>query len=392
MKKKFLFYSQPHLDRTDFNCLQDVLKSNFLTQGPKVNEFEKKISNYVNSKYSISFNSATSALHAACFSLGFKKNDILWTVPNTFVASANCSRYLGGQVDFVDIEKETKNLDINLLSKKLKTSKRNKLPKIIVSVDFAGNPVFQEKLYYLSKRYKFKIVEDASHALGARYKNHMVGSCTWCDITIFSFHPVKTITTGEGGIATTNNSLINKRLKMFRTHGITKNKSLFKNKLGKKMDWYYEQQFLGFNYRMTDIAAALGINQLKKIDFIIKKRNEIADVYKKNLINLPIKLPSVTPEGFSTFHLFTIQIIKKNYRKLQLKLYKFLKKNGIIANVHYLPVHLHPYYKNLGFKKKDFPISEIHAESSLSLPIYPSLPLKAVIKITKLIRFFFKNN
>ena len=219
MKKKFLFYSQPHLDRTDFNCLQDVFKSNFLTQGPKVNEFEKKISNYVNSKYSISFNSATSALHAACFSLGFKKNDILWTVPNTFVASANCSRYLGGQVDFVDIEKETKNLDINLLSKKLKTSKRNKLPKIIVSVDFAGNPVFQEKLYYLSKRYKFKIVEDASHALGARYKNHMVGSCTWCDITIFSFHPVKTITTDEGGIATTNNSLINKRLKMFRTHG-----------------------------------------------------------------------------------------------------------------------------------------------------------------------------
>jgi UDP-4-amino-4,6-dideoxy-N-acetyl-beta-L-altrosamine transaminase len=392
MKKKFFFYSQPYLDRTDLNCLKSVFKSNFLTQGPKINEFEKKISNYVNSKYSTTFNSATSALHAACFSLGFKKNDVLWTVPNTFVASANCSRYLGGNVDFVDIDKETKNINIDLLSKKLNNCKKKNLPKIIVPVDFGGNPVLQDKIYNLSKKYNFKIVEDASHALGAKYKNYMVGSCKWSDITIFSFHPVKTITTGEGGVATTNNSMLDRKLKMFRTHGITKDKSLFENKLNKNKDWYYEQQFLGFNYRMTDIAAALGINQLKKINFIIKKRNKIAQVYKKNLYNLPLKLPNVTSNSLSTFHLFTIQIIKKNSNMLQLKLYKFLKKNGIITNVHYLPVHLHPYYRRLGFKKNTFPISEMHAESSLSLPIYPNLLIKEARNIAKLIRYFFKNN
>ena len=179
MKKKFFFYSQPYLDKTDLNCLKSVFKSNFLTQGPKINEFEKKISNYVNSKYSTTFNSATSALHAACFSLGFKKNDVLWTVPNTFVASANCSRYLGGNVDFVDIDKETKNINIDLLSKKLNNCKKKNLPKIIVPVDFGGNPVLQDKIYNLSKKYNFKIVEDASHALGAKYKNYMVGSCKW---------------------------------------------------------------------------------------------------------------------------------------------------------------------------------------------------------------------
>ena len=392
MKKKFFFYSQPYLDRTDLNCLKSVFKSNFLTQGPKINEFEKKISNYVNSKYSTTFNSATSALHAACFSLGFKKNDVLWTVPNTFVASANCSRYLGGNVDFVDIDKETKNINIDLLSKKLNNCKKKNLPKIIVPVDFGGNPVLQDKIYNLSKKYNFKIVEDASHALGAKYKNYMVGSCKWSDITIFSFHPVKTITTGEGGVATTNNSMLDRKLKMFRTHGITKDKSLFENKLNKNKDWYYEQQFLGFNYRMTDIAAAIGINQLKKINFIIKKRNKIAQVYKKNLYNLPLKLPNVTSNSLSTFHLFTIQIIKKNSNMLQLKLYKFLKKNGIITNVHYLPVHLHPYYRRLGFKKNTFPISEMHAESSLSLPIYPNLLIKEARNIAKLIRYFFKNN
>ena len=212
------------------------------------------------------------------------------------------------------------------------------------------------------------------------------------DITIFSFHPVKTITTGEGGVATTNNSMLDRKLKMFRTHGITKDKSLFENKLNKNKDWYYEQQFLGFNYRMTDIAAAIGINQLKKINFIIKKRNKIAQVYKKNLYNLPLKLPNVTSNSLSTFHLFTIQIIKKNSNMLQLKLYKFLKKNGIITNVHYLPVHLHPYYRRLGFKKNTFPISEMHAESSLSLPIYPNLLIKEARNIAKLIRYFFKNN
>lgn len=389
MNKQNIYYSKPYLDNSDLECLRSVFKSNFLTQGPKIPEFEKKISQFVQSKYSIAFNSATSALHASCFSLGFKKNDILWTVPNSFVASANCARYLGGIVDFVDIDPITKNIDVNLLLKKLESTKKKYLPKIIVTVDFGGNPVLQDKIFEFSKKYKFKIIEDASHALGAKYKNYMVGSCKWCDITVFSFHPVKTITTGEGGIATTNNKKIDNKLRMFRTHGITRNKLYLTNNLNKHKDWYYEQHFLGFNYRMTDLSAAIGINQLKKINKIIKKRNMLAAYYDKHLKNLPLKLPTNSPNSLSTYHLYAIEILKKNSNKIQLSLYKFLKKHRIITNVHYIPIHLHPYYRKLGFKKKQFPISEKHAESSLSLPIYPSLNIKKARYIVNLIKSFF---
>lgn len=391
MSKENIYYSKPYLDNSDLECLRSVFKSNFLTQGPKIPEFEKKISQFVKSRYSIAFNSATSALHASCFSLGFKKNDILWTVPNSFVASANCAKYLGGIVDFVDIDPITKNIDTNLLLKKLQSTKKKYLPKIIVTVDFGGNPVLQDKIFEFSKKYKFKIIEDASHALGAKYKNSMVGSCKWCDITIFSFHPVKTITTGEGGIATTNDKKIDKKLRMFRTHGITRDKLNLKNILNRKKDWYYEQHFLGFNYRMTDLSAALGINQLKKINKIIKKRNNLAIYYNKSLKDLPLKLPAISQKSLSTYHLYTIQIRNKNYKKIQLKLYNYLKKHGIITNVHYLPIHLHPYYRKLGFKKNQFPISEKHADSSLSLPIYPDLSIKKAQYIVQLLKNFFRN-
>ena len=391
MIKKNIYYSKPYLDNSDLNCLKTVFKSNFLTQGPKINEFEKKISSFVNAKYSTGFNSATSALHAACYSLGFRKKDILWTVPNSFVASANCSRYLGGRVNFVDIDKKTKNINLTLLSEKLKRTSKKNMPKIIVTVDFAGNPVLQDQIYKLSKKYKFKIIEDASHALGAKYKNNMVGSCKWCDITVFSFHPVKTITTGEGGVATTNNKMIDKSLKMFRTHGITRDKTFLKSKSNKNKDWYYEQHFLGFNYRMTDLAAALGINQLKKIKTILKKRNSIAKFYNKKLQNLPLRLPVLSPKSYCTYHLYSIQILGKNPSKLQLKLYNYLKKRRIITNVHYLPIHLHPYYRQLGFRRKQFPISELHADSSLSIPIYADLSIKKAQYIVKLIKNFFNN-
>jgi len=391
MIKKNIYYSKPYLDNSDLNCLKTVFKSNFLTQGPKINEFEKKIYSFVNAKYSTGFNSATSALHAACYSLGFRKKDILWTVPNSFVASANCSRYLGGRVNFVDIDKKTKNINLTLLSEKLKRTSKKNMPKIIVTVDFAGNPVLQDQIYKLSKKYKFKIIEDASHALGAKYKNNMVGSCKWCDITVFSFHPVKTITTGEGGVATTNNEMIDKNLKMFRTHGITRDKTFLKSKSNKNKDWYYEQHFLGFNYRMTDLAAALGINQLKKIKTILKKRNSIAKFYNKKLQNLPLRLPVLSPKSYCTYHLYSIQILGKNPSKLQLKLYNYLKKRRIITNVHYLPIHLHPYYRQLGFRRKQFPISELHADSSLSIPIYADLSIKKAQYIVKLIKNFFNN-
>lgn len=392
MKKKKIYYSQPYLNNSDYSSLKKIFKSKFLTQGPEIQKFENKVSNFVNVKYSVGFNSATSALHAACYSLGFKQFDILWTVPNTFVASANCGRYLGGQVDFVDIENETKNIDIKKLENKLESCSKKLLPKILVTVDFGGNPVKQDKIFKLSKKFKFKIIEDASHAFGARYKKNMIGNCKWSDITVFSFHPVKTITTIEGGVATTNKFEIYQKLKMFRTHGITRDKSKIVNLEGKKKDWYYEQKFLGYNYRMSDVSAALGINQLKKIKKIIYLRNKIAKVYDKRLKNLPLKLPQVTENSLSTYHLYPIQLTTKDKKEKQLKLYKFLKARGILTNVHYLPVHLHPYYKQLGFKKKQFPVAEHHANSSLSLPIYPDLKLKDQIRIIDLLKKFFIKN
>ncbi len=390
MVKKYIYYSQPTLDASDLSCLNKVFKSNFLTQGPQIPLFEKKISDFVNSKFAVGLNSATSALHAACFSLGFRKNDILWTVPNTFVGSANCAKYLGGKVDFVDINYTTKNIDIELLEKKLNNTSKKKLPKVLVTVDFAGNPVSQDKIFKLSKKYKFKIIEDASHALGALYKKEKVGSCRWCDVTIFSFHPVKTITTGEGGVATTNSKNIYENLKMFRTHGITREKNKLINKKESKKNWYYEQQFLGFNYRLTDIAASLGLNQMKKIGKILKKRNKIAKFYSKNLKGLPLLLPIVEKTSFSTFHLFSISITLSNPEKIQKRMHDYLRSFGILTNLHYLPVHLHPYYKKQGFKINDFPNAELHAKSSLSIPIYPNLKFESQKKIVGLIKNFFK--
>ena len=389
---KYIYYSQPDLDNSDYKCLKKVFNSNILTQGSEIKNFENRITKFVKAKYATGFNSATSALHASCYSLGFKPKNILWTVPNSFVASANCSLYLGGKVNFVDISRETKNIDIDKLKKKLNDTKKKNLPNILVTVDFGGNPVLQDEIFLLSKKYKFKIIEDASHALGAKYKNNMVGNCKWSDITVFSFHPVKTITTIEGGIATTNNLNIYNKMQMFRSHGITRKKTFLVNSKEKKNDWYYEQQFLGYNYRMSDVSAALGINQLKKINKLIKKRNEVAKFYNKHLSNLPLKLPVLTPNSKSTFHLYTIQIALSEHGKIRKKLYEYLKKHGIITNVHYLPVHLHPYYKKLGFKKNQFPISELHAQSSLSLPIYPGLSKKNLIKIITLIKNFFKKN
>ncbi len=390
MKNKYIYYSQPTLDISDLNSLKKVFKSNFLTQGPQIPLFEKNISNFVNSKFAVGLNSATSALHAACFSLGFKKNDILWTVPNTFVGSANCAKYLGGKVDFVDINYKTKNIDIGLLEKKLSKTKKKYLPNILVTVDFAGNPVCQDKIFKLSRKFKFKIIEDASHALGATYKKERVGSCRWCDVTIFSFHPVKTITTGEGGVATTNSKKIYEKLKMFRTHGITREKSKLINKKESKKNWYYEQQFLGYNYRLTDIAASLGLNQMKKINSILIKRNKIAKFYNEKLKDLPLILPIVEKIASSSFHLFSISITLPEAEKVQKKLYNYLKLNGIITNLHYLPVHLHPFYRKQGFKVNDFPNAEFHAKSSLSIPIYPNLKFESQKKIVNLIKKFFK--
>ncbi len=389
---KMFPYSRQKIDSQDIKSVAKVMRSDYLTQGPIVNKLEKKIAKFSSAKYSVCVNSATSALHIACMALGFKKNDLLWTVPNTFVASSNCALHLGGKVDFVDINYKTGNIDLELLEQKLNKAKRNnRLPKILVPVHFAGLPTVQDKIWSLSKKYNFKIIEDASHSLGAKYKNVKTGSCKWSDITVFSLHPVKIITSAEGGVATTNKKEIYEIMQALKSHGITKNKKNFFNKsMG---SWYYEQQYLGLNFRMNEISAALGLSQLNKINKFVKERNKIANFYKKNLNKTHLLLPEIKKNFYSSFHIYVIKIKSKNYKKLQRKLFDLLRKKNFFVQVHYLPVHLQPYYKkNFKFKKNSFKSSEKHANSSISIPIYPGLKRDVLKKIVYIINNFFKKN
>ena len=376
-------YSTQTILNSDIKGVNKVLKSKWLTQGPLVKKFELRLSKVVKSKYAVAVNSGTSALHVSCLALGLKPRDILWTVPNTFVASANCGLLAGSKVDFVDINKNSFNIDTNLLKKKLiQAKKKNKLPKILVTVHFAGQPPEQDIIWQLSKKFKFKILEDASHALGSFYKKEPVGSCKWSHITVFSFHPVKTITTCEGGAATTNNLELYDRLRIFSNHGITKEKKFFKSKT--KNAWHYEQQELGLNYRMSEVSASLGLTQLKNLNKFVKSRNKIAKLYYKNLKEDFIQLPKISKFCISSFHLFVIRIIGQS-EEYHRKFFNFLREKKINVNVHYMPVHLQPYYKRLGFKKNSFKNSERHATSSISIPIFPSIKKKDIFKIIKLI-------
>ena len=305
-------YSRQEIDKKDIESVKKVLKSRFITQGNQINIFEKKICSKVGSKYSVAVNSATSALHIACLALGLKKVSILDSI-KYFVASANCGLYCGARIDFIDIDKDTFNISIENITK-LKLQKKKKTPKIVVAVDFGGNPYDHKKLYELSRKYNFKIITDASHSLGSRYKNYKIGKCRWSDITVFSFHPVKPITTAEGGIAVTNNKSLFEKLKVFRNHGISRDIKKYQKKINQK--WYYEQIDLGYNYRMNELQAALGISQLKKLDNFNLKRNKIANFYKKNLKNLPIKFQEIDKNNFSTYHLFVILFPKSIIRKI----------------------------------------------------------------------------
>ena len=380
MKRKYP-YSRQYLDNRDISTVIKTLKSDVITRGNKVSEFENKVSKFCKAKYAVAVNSATSALHISCLALGVKKGDLVWTVPNTFAATANAALYCGAKVDFVDIEWETGNMDLNKLENKLKNSKKK--PKIIIPVHFSGQPTDQENIFKLSRKYKFKILEDASHSIGARRNDNKVGNCKWSDITIFSFHPVKIITTGEGGMALSNNKKLFEKLKLYRNHGVTREPILMKKKNNSK--WYYEQIELGYNYWISDINASLGISQLKKINKFIKKRNEIAKMYNRNLQNLPIYLPKIKKGNLSTFHLYVIKL-KNNNVKYYNNIFSKLLKKGIDVNLHYLPVHLHPYYKKLGFKSGDYPVSEKHAKSAISLPIYFDLNKKQLRHIIKTVK------
>ncbi len=364
-------YGRQSIDEEDIASVLKVLRSDLITQGPIPDLFEKEVSNLVNSNFAVVTNSATSSLLVSCLSLGLEKGDYLWTSPNSFVASANCALHCGAQIDFVDIDLDTGNISLEKLKEKLETAKKeNKLPKIIIPVHFAGQPTDQEEIWKLSKEYDFKIIEDASHSLGAKHKGEKVGSCKWSDVTVFSFHPVKIITSCEGGMSTTNDKDIRDKMQLYRTHGITKDSSKFVNGTD---PWHYEQHVLGHNFRLSDLHAALGLSQLIKLPKFVSKRNNIASRYNSELIRDNIQLPTIKKENYSSFHLYVIQMVHDDYKSERERIFKFLRKIKIGVNVHYIPIHLHPYYRKLGFKEGDFPNAEKFSNRSISLPIFYDL-------------------
>jgi UDP-4-amino-4,6-dideoxy-N-acetyl-beta-L-altrosamine transaminase len=376
-------YGRQHVTQADIDAVVEVLRSEFLTQGPGVPRFEHAVAVRAGSKYAVAVNSATSALHIACMALELGAGDVLWTVPNTFVASANCARYCGADVDFVDIDPLTWNLSIPALEHKLSEAKRvGQLPKIVVPVHFAGQPTDQEAIWALAQEYGFKVIEDASHSIGATRNGESVGSCRWSNITVFSFHPVKIITSGEGGMALTNDDALAESMATLRSHGVTRDPVRFLNTesgegaLGRQSNpatWYYEQQALGFNYRMTDVQGALGASQLERLNGYVERRNVLADQYGDALRELPLQLPFVRPENRSAFHLYVVRIKSDMIAKSHRQVFDALREHGIGVNVHYIPVHLQPYYRKLGFSSGQFPEAEAHGREAITLPLYPQL-------------------
>ncbi len=383
-------YGRQEITNEDIEEVKKVLKSDFLTQGPIVTKFEKSVANYCNASYGVAMNSATSALHIACLALGLSSGDWLWTSPNTFVASANCGLYCGANIDFVDINPKTYNMSVDELAKKLEIAKKNnKLPKIVIPVHFAGQPCDMKAIHDLSLNYNFKIIEDASHAIGASYNKIKIGSCCYSDITVFSFHPVKIITTGEGGMALTNDKKIAERLRQLSAHGITRDKSSMSIRPINEI-WNYQQTQLGFNYRLNEIQAALGLSQMKRLDKYVSRRHEIAKYYDSQFSDLPLVTPWQLPQAFSSYHLYPICIKENINQNLQKQIYDILHKNGIAANLHYIPVHRHPYFESLGFKEGDFKESEKFHKKVISLPMFPLLKDSECKKVVKVIKKIFK--
>jgi UDP-4-amino-4,6-dideoxy-N-acetyl-beta-L-altrosamine transaminase len=365
-------YGRQDVTQADVDAVVKVLHSDFLTQGPAVPRFEEAVTAQVGAKHGVAVNSATSALHIACMALGLGRGDWLWTVPNTFVASANCGLYCGAEVDFVDIDPDTWNLSLPRLTEKLAWAKaRGRLPKVLVPVHFSGQPTEQEAIWQLAQQYGFKVLEDASHAIGAAHNGEPVGSCRWSDITVFSFHPVKIVTSGEGGMALTNDDVLAESLAMLRSHGITRDPRRWQENDGAA--WYYEQQMLGFNYRMIDIQAALGVSQLQRLDAYVERRNVLARRYDAALKELPLQLPTVLPGNRSAFHIYVVRVRPDRARKTHRQVFDELRRRGIGVNLHYTPVHLQPYYRQLGFSPGQFPEAERYGREALTLPLYPNL-------------------
>jgi UDP-4-amino-4,6-dideoxy-N-acetyl-beta-L-altrosamine transaminase len=364
----FIPYGKQTISEDDISAVVEVLRSDFLTQGPIVPEFEKAVASYCGASYAVAVNSATSALHIACLALGVGPGDVVWTTPITFVASANCARYCGADVDFVDIDPRTYNMSVECLAEKLEQAKVvNRLPKVVIPVHLAGQSCEMRDIHALSKRYGFRIIEDASHAVGGSYQGEKVGNCQFSDITVFSFHPVKIITTGEGGMAVTNDLELVKVMASLRSHGITR----YASEMTQLPDgpWYYQQLELGFNFRITDLQAALGLSQVKRLDEFVTKRHEIAARYEKLLANSSVVTPWQHPDAFSGLHLYIVRVPANSH----LPLFENLRAGGIGVNLHYIPVYRQPYYARMGFKREAYPESESYYAEAISLPMYPGL-------------------
>ena len=379
-------YGRQTINGNDVQAVVDVLRSDFLTQGPAVPNFENSVACYCGSQYAISVNSATSALHIACLALGVGKGDRVWTSPITFVASSNCALYCGASVDFVDIDPHTYNMSVTCLTDKLaQAEKTGCLPKVVIPVHLCGQSCDMEAIHRLSSQYGFKIIEDASHAIGGKYRGETIGNGRYSDITVFSFHPVKIITSGEGGMVLTNDAQLAKRMKLLRSHGITSDAEDMVSRPSEQL-WFYQQIDLGFNYRMTDIHAALGLSQMQRLDEFVAKRHALAKRYDEMLSDLPIMLPWQHPDNYSSFHLYIIRLKLEQIGKTHRDVFEALRSAGIGVNLHYIPVYLQPYYQRLGFKTGYCPEAERYYAEIISLPMFPALTVEEQDQVVNALR------
>lgn len=362
-------YGKQDINQADVDAVLEVLNSEFLTQGPKVPTFEAKVANHVGARHALAVNSATSALHIACLALGLGRGDWLWTTPVTFVASANCGLYCGAQVDFVDIDPNTYNLCPKALAAKLdQAEKAGRLPKVVVAVHLCGQPCDMEAIQDLAVRYGFKVIEDASHAIGGKYKGEFIGSGAYSDITVFSFHPVKIVTTAEGGMALTNDDDLAGKMNLLRSHGITRDPQL----MTREPDgpWYYQQVDLGFNYRMTELQGALGVSQMDRLDQFVARRHALAARYDDLLADLPVRTPWQHPDSYSGLHLYVVRLQLDGIERTHREVFESLRGQGVGVNLHYIPVHTQPYYEAMGFSPEEFPESMAYYREAISLPMF----------------------
>ena len=369
---QFIPYGRQDISQQDIDAVVEVLRSDWITQGPAIPRFEQAVADYCGVNYAVAVTSATAALHIACLAADLGSGDILWTSPNTFVASANCGLYCGAEVDFVEIDPRTYNLSIEEFERKLDLAKQQgQLPKVVVPVHFSGQSCQMDRIAELAKNYGFQVIEDASHAIGANYRGKPVGTCAFSEMAVFSFHPVKIITTGEGGMVLTNREDLYEKLIRLRTHGITRNPDLMQEESHGL--WYYQQLELGFNYRITDIQAALGASQMQRLDEFVARRRVLAARYNELLQDLPITLPWQHPDTESSWHLYVIRLQLEKINKTHRQVFEELRQAGIGVNLHYIPVHTQPYYQKLGFEWGDFPQSEQYYREAISIPLYAGL-------------------